>query len=89
MLKYLADMESDQLNTQTTISVPWDLWSLRNHTAQSSEENIDTDACVRHVQITKKHLLILIDNTKMTIRNTLAVVRVPNWVAATDSEAHY
>lgn len=57
--------------------------------AQSNEKNIDADAYVPQGQITRRLLIPLSDNTKMTIRNTPAVVRVSNFVAAPDSESYY
>ncbi|CAG5002801.1 unnamed protein product [Parnassius apollo] len=54
-----------------------------------NEESIDTDAYAPHEQTTRRRLITLTDNTKMTIRNTPAVVRVPNFVAASDPESYY
>ncbi|KAF9409134.1 hypothetical protein HW555_011413 [Spodoptera exigua] len=54
-----------------------------------NEESIDTDAYAPHEQTTRRRLITLTDNTKMTIRNTPAVVRVPNFIAASDPESYY
>lgn len=54
-----------------------------------NEESIDTDAYAPHEQTTRRCLITLTDNTKMTIKNTPAVVQVPNFVAASDLESYY
>ncbi|GBL70944.1 hypothetical protein AVEN_98464-1 [Araneus ventricosus] len=54
----------------------------------SCEENIDQDAIETEAP-KKGRLITLTDNTKMSVRNVLAVVRVPYFVAETDPENYF
>lgn len=44
-----------------------------------NEESIDTDAYAPHEQTTRRRLITLTDNTKMTIRNTLLYGYLTSW----------